>query len=32
MGAEVVVRTGERSILSCILYPLTKRIASALKE
>lgn len=32
MGAEIVVRTGERSMLTYILHPLTKRIASALKE
>jgi protease secretion system membrane fusion protein len=32
MGAEVIIRTGERSMLAYILHPLTKRISSALKE
>lgn len=32
MGAEVLVKTGERSLLTYLLHPLTKRIAAALKE
>jgi protease secretion system membrane fusion protein len=32
MGAEVLIKTGERSLLTYLLHPLTKRIASALKE
>jgi protease secretion system membrane fusion protein len=32
MPAEVVVRTGERSLLTYLLHPLTKRIAGAMKE
>lgn len=32
MQAEVLVRTGERSLLTYLLHPLTKRFAAALKE
>lgn len=32
MGAEVLIKTGERSLLTYLLHPLTKRIASAMKE
>jgi protease secretion system membrane fusion protein len=32
MGAEVLIKTGERSLLTYILHPLTKRIAAAMKE
>lgn len=32
MQAEVLVRTGARSLLTYLLHPLTKRVAQALKE
>lgn len=32
MPAEVVIKTGERSMLTYLLHPLTKRIAAAMKE
>jgi protease secretion system membrane fusion protein len=32
MPTEVLIKTGERSMLKYLLSPLTKRIASALKE
>jgi protease secretion system membrane fusion protein len=32
MTAEVLVKTGERSLMSYLLHPLTKRIASAMTE
>ena len=32
MPAEVVIKTGERSFLTYLLHPLTKRIAASLKE
>ena len=32
MGAEVIFVTGERSLLTYLLGPLTKRIAASLKE
>ena len=32
MAAEVLIKTGERSLLTYLLHPLTKRIASALTE
>ncbi|MCC2674231.1 MAG: exporter, HasE-like [Ramlibacter sp.] len=32
MPAEVVVRTGERSLLTYLLHPLTKRIAASMNE
>jgi protease secretion system membrane fusion protein len=32
MPAEIVIKTGERSLLTYLLHPLTKRIAASLKE
>lgn len=32
MPAEIVIKTGERSLLRYLMRPLTKRIASALKR
>jgi protease secretion system membrane fusion protein len=32
MQAEVVIRTGERSLLTYLLHPLTKRMAASMKE
>ena len=32
MTAEVLIKTGERSLLTYLLHPLTKRIAAAMKE
>ena len=32
MQAEVVIRSGERSLLTYLLHPLTKRIAASMKE
>jgi len=32
MPAEVVIRTGERSMLTYLLNPLTKRLAASMKE
>jgi len=32
MSAEVVIKTGERSVLTYLLHPLTKRIAASMKE
>lgn len=32
MPAEVLVRTGERSMLTYLLHPFTKRVAAAMKE
>jgi protease secretion system membrane fusion protein len=32
MQAEVVFKTGERSLLTYLLHPLTKRVAAAMKE
>ena len=32
MQAEVLVKTGERSMLTYLMHPLTKRLASAMKE
>jgi membrane fusion protein, protease secretion system len=32
MPAEVVFKTGERSLLSYLLHPLSKRVAAAMKE
>lgn len=32
MPAEVVIKTGERSMLTYLLHPLTKRIAASMKE
>lgn len=32
MPVEVVLKTGERSLLAYMLHPLTKRLAAAMKE
>jgi len=32
MPAEVVIKTGERSLLKYLLSPLTKRMAGSMKE
>lgn len=32
MSAEVIIKTGERSMLTYLLHPLIKRMASAMKE
>ncbi len=32
MSAEVLIKTGERSLLTYLMHPLTKRIAAAMKE
>ena len=32
MNAEVLIKTGERSLLAYLLHPLSKRIAAAMKE
>jgi protease secretion system membrane fusion protein len=32
MPAEVVLRTGERSLLTYLLHPLTRRVAASMKE
>ena len=32
MGAEVLIKTGERSLLTYLMHPLTKRIAAAMRE
>jgi protease secretion system membrane fusion protein len=32
MGAEVIFKTGERSMLTYLLHPLTKRLAASMKE
>lgn len=32
MPAEAIIKTGERSLLTYILHPLTKRVAAAMKE
>jgi protease secretion system membrane fusion protein len=32
MPAEVIIKTGERSLLTYLLSPLTKRVASSMKE
>ena len=32
MPAEVIVKTGERSLLTYLLHPLTRRIAASMKE
>lgn len=32
MPAEVLIKTGERTLLSYLLHPLTKRVAAAMKE
>jgi protease secretion system membrane fusion protein len=32
MPAEIVIKTGERSMLTYLLHPLMKRMAASLKE
>jgi protease secretion system membrane fusion protein len=32
MPAEVLIKTGERSLLTYLMHPLTKRLASSMKE
>ena len=32
MPAEVIIKTGERSLLTYLLNPLTKRLAASMKE
>jgi protease secretion system membrane fusion protein len=32
MQAEVILKTGERTLLQYMLHPLTKRIAASMKE
>ena len=32
MTAEVVIRTGERSMLTYLMYPLVRRLAQSMKE
>jgi len=32
MPAEIVIKTGERSMLTYLLNPLTKRLAGSMKE
>jgi protease secretion system membrane fusion protein len=32
MPAEIVIKTGERSMLTYLLHPLLKRVATSLKE
>ena len=32
MPAEVLIKTGERTLLNYLLHPLTKRVAAAMKE
>jgi protease secretion system membrane fusion protein len=32
MGAEVLIRTGERSLMTYMLHPLMKRVAAAMTE
>jgi len=32
MQAEVLIKTGERSLMTYLLHPLTKRVAAALTE
>ncbi len=32
MPAEIVIKTGERSLLTYLLHPLTKRLAASMKE
>jgi protease secretion system membrane fusion protein len=32
MPAEIVIKTGERSMLAYLLQPLIKRMASSMKE
>ena len=32
MSTEVVIKTGERTLLTYLLHPLTKRMAASMKE
>ena len=32
MTAEVIIRTGERTVLEYLLHPLTRRVAASMKE
>jgi hypothetical protein len=32
MAAEIVIKTGERSLLTYLIHPLTKRMAASMKE
>jgi protease secretion system membrane fusion protein len=32
MPAEVVIKTGERSLMTYLLHPLIKRMAASMKE
>jgi protease secretion system membrane fusion protein len=32
MPAEVIIKTGSRTMLNYLLHPLTKRVAASLKE
>jgi protease secretion system membrane fusion protein len=32
MPAEVLIKTGERSLLTYLMHPLTKRLAASMKE
>jgi protease secretion system membrane fusion protein len=32
MPAEIIIRTGERTMLTYLLNPLTRRLASSMKE
>jgi len=32
MPAEIIIKTGERSMLTYLLNPLTKRLAGSMKE
>jgi protease secretion system membrane fusion protein len=32
MPAEVIIKTGERTLLTYLLHPLTRRVASSMKE
>ena len=32
MGAEVIIRTGERTVMGYLLHPLTRRLAASMKE
>jgi protease secretion system membrane fusion protein len=32
MPAEVIIKTGERTVLTYLLHPLTRRVAASMKE
>ena len=32
MPAEVIIKTGERTVLTYMLHPLTRRVAASMKE